>query len=71
MADDFEVSGCDEQTEPLFDHLRAQQMFGASVFSVRPSTTFGVSVDEFVAYWQIKRDKSRRGIVEIIEESTP
>jgi hypothetical protein len=70
MTDDFDVSTCDGQTEPLFDHLRAQQMFGASVFSVRPSTTFGVSVDEFIAYWQIKRDKSQHGIVEIIEETT-
>lgn len=71
MTDDFEVSSCDEQTEPLFDHLRAQQMFGASVFSVRPSTAFGMSVDEFIAYWQIKRDQSQHGIVEIIEETTP
>jgi len=23
-------------------------------------------VDEFIAYWQIKRDKSRHGIVEVI-----
>ncbi len=69
MTDDFEVSTCDEQTEPLFDHLRAQQVFGASVFSVRPTTTFGVSVDEFIAYWQIKRDQSQHGIVAVIEEA--
>ena len=25
------------------------------------------SVDEFVAHWQLKRDLTRRGIVEIVE----
>ena len=71
MADNFEVAECDEQTEPLFDHLRAQQVFGASVFSVRPSTALLVSVDEFIAYWQLKRDQSRHGIVEVILEEKP
>ncbi len=68
MADNFEMSECDEQARPLFDHLRAQQVFGASVFSVRPSTALLVSVDEFLAYWQIKRDQSQHGIVEVISE---
>lgn len=70
MTDNFDVSECDEQTEPLFDHLRAQQVFGASVFSVRPSTALLVSVDEFIAYWQIKRDQSQHGIVELVSEET-
>jgi len=26
------------------------------------------TVDEFIAYWQIKRDLSRHGIVEIVSE---
>ena len=68
MTDNFEPVECDEQTQPLFDHLRAQQVFGASVFSVRPSTALLVSVDEFIAYWQIKRDQSRRGIIEVVSE---
>jgi hypothetical protein len=38
IRDDFEVAECAEHTQPLFDHLHAQQIFGASVFSVRPST---------------------------------
>ena len=71
MTDDFDVRTCDEQTQPLFDHLRAQEIFGASVFSIRPSTAFRVSVDEFIADWQIKRDQSRHGIVEVISEQTP
>ncbi len=71
MTDTFEVAECDEQTQPLFDYLRAQRVFGASVFSIRPSTALLVSVDEFIAYWQIKRDKSRHGIVEVVSEETP
>ena len=70
MRDDFEVAECDEQTQPLFDHLHAQQIFGASVFSVRPSTALLATVDEFISYWQIKRDQSKRGIIEVrLEEA--
>jgi hypothetical protein len=69
LADDFDMGECDEKTRPLFDHLLAQRVFGASVFSVRPSTVLLETVDEFLAYWQIKRDQSRRGIVEVIWES--
>lgn len=68
MANDFEPGECNEHTQPLFDHLQAQQVFGASVFSVRPSTTLLASVDEFIAYWQIKRDQSKHGIVEVVSE---
>ena len=71
MTDNFEVAECNERTQSLFDHLGAQQVFGASVFSIRPSTALLVSVDEFIAYWQIKRDQSRHGIVEVISEETP
>lgn len=71
MAENFEVAECDEQTQPLFDHLRAQQIFGASVFSIRPSTSLLVSMDEFLGYWQTKRDKSPHGIVEVLSEEKP
>src|SRR4030095_6312863 len=70
MRDDFEVAECDAQTQPLFDHLPAQQIFGASVFSVRTSTALLGTVDEFISYWQIKRDQSKRGIIEVrLEEA--
>jgi hypothetical protein len=70
MRDDFAVAECDEQTQPLFDHLHAQQNFGASVFSVRPSTVLLATVDEFISYWQIKRDQTQRGIIEVsVEEA--
>ena len=70
MRDDFAVAECDEHTQPLFDHLRAQQIFGASVFSVRASTALLATVDEFISYWQIKRDQSKRGIIDVrLEEA--
>jgi len=64
------MAECDEQTQLLFDHLRVQQVLGASIFSVRPSTALLNSVDEFITHWQIKRDQSRRGIVEVVPEAT-
>jgi hypothetical protein len=35
------------------------------MFSVRPSTVLVAIVDEFISYWQIKRDQSKRGIIEV------
>ena len=29
----------------------------------------GESVEDFIAYWQLKRDGSQRGIVEVVPES--
>lgn len=49
----------------LFDHLAAQSYFGASIFWLRRLAVLG---DETVtvAEWQIKRDGSRRGMVEVV-----
>jgi hypothetical protein len=38
----------------------------SSIFWVRPGLLIGESLEDFVASWQIKRDGSRRGIVEVI-----
>ena len=65
MRDDFRLTDCDAETRPLFDHEQAEAAFGASVFWVRPSMLFLETLEEFIAHWQIKRDLSRRGIVEI------
>ena len=29
---------------------------------------FGETIEEFVSYWQIKRDGSKRGIIEVIAQ---
>ena len=67
MSTEFVYSECDEEIAPLFDHLRAQAEFGASIFAIRASSILLETVDEFIAYWQTKRDKSLRGIVEIVQ----
>ncbi len=66
MRDDFRQQECSVEAEPLFDHLRAQREFGASVFAIRPLHILLETVDSFILHWQIKRDKSQRGIVELL-----
>lgn len=67
MRNDFDVQAYDEETRTLFDHPRAEEAFGASVFWVRPALLFLETIEEFVAHWQITRDQTRRGIVEVRE----
>jgi len=63
--DDFDLTACDEETRKLFDHGKAEDEFGASVFWIRPSMLILETLDQFIAYWQIKRDRTLRGIVEV------
>ena len=65
MRNDFAVHACEEEARTLFDHPRAAEAFGASVFWVRPALLLLETLEEFIAHWQIKRDQTRRGIVEV------
>ena len=65
MRDDFDVQTCDEESQTLFDHLRAEETYGASVFWIRPALLVLETLEEFSAPWQITRDQTRRGIVEV------
>jgi predicted nucleotidyltransferase len=65
MADDFKWNDCTGETRDLFDHQRAAREFAASVFWVRPSAILLGTLQEFIAHWQVKRDKTTRGIVEV------
>ncbi len=65
MADDFDVAAYDEFARTLFDHEAATAEFGASIFWIRPSHIIGEPIEEFVSFWQRKRDQTLRGIVEI------
>jgi hypothetical protein len=64
MDDMFDVSALKGQVALLFDHVVAQTVFGASVFWVRRLAALG-GEDDFIARWQVKRDGSLRGIVEV------
>jgi hypothetical protein len=66
MDDTFRLEVCPIESRGLFDHAVAQARYGASIFWLRPGLLIGGSVDDFIAYWQIKRDGSKRGIVEVI-----
>ena len=68
MRDDFRERECDEETAPVFHHLRAQAELGASVFWTAPCGVLLETVDQFIEHWQVKRDHSRHGIVEVIRE---
>lgn len=68
MRDDLQEHDYDPDTFPMFDHLRAQRELGASLFVIRPGFIIGEEVDQFIAHWMVKRDLSRRGIVEVIPE---
>jgi hypothetical protein len=68
MRDDFREEDYAEDVLPVFNHRRAQHELSASVFWTRPGAILLETVDEFIAYWQVKRDHTLRGIVEIILE---
>ena len=65
MDDGFRLEDCPMESRGLFDHAVAQARYGASVFWLRPRMLIGESVEDFIAYWQIKRDRTQRGIVEV------
>jgi hypothetical protein len=67
MDDAFDASLVRGEAALLFDHAAAQAYFGASVFWVRRLAALG-GENAAIGYWQIKRDGSRRGIVEVVPD---
>ena len=65
MRDDFRSEDCPAESSVLFDHTRADDELGASIFWVRPNMLLGEPLDQFLTFWQTKRDGRRRGVVEI------
>ena len=66
MDDAFRLEECSIESRGLFDHALAQARFGASIFWIRPGLLIDEGIEDFIAYWQLKRDGSKRGIVEVI-----
>ena len=66
IQDNFRIGSCPEDARLLFDHARADRDLGASILWIRPSLLILETLDEFIAHWQVKRDQTKRGIVEII-----
>ena len=67
MGDSFDSSGVRGEAAIVFDHLAVQNVEGASVFWIRRQAAIGGEQD-VVEYWQTKRDKTQRGIVEVISD---
>jgi hypothetical protein len=65
MRDDFRPEHCQADAQVLFDHGRAHDELGASIFWVRPDMLLGEPLERFLSHWEVKRDGRRRGIVEI------
>jgi hypothetical protein len=66
MDDDFEAEGLGGEAAILFNHQWAQAYFGASVFWLRRVGALG-GEQATIEHWQVKRDGTRRGIVEVTE----
>ena len=68
MEDDFDMGLLTGEAHLLFvDHPVAQDHFGASVFWVRRMAAFD-GEQNIIEDWQIKRDGTKRSIIEIIGE---
>jgi len=67
MDDHFDVSELRNESAILFDHAAAQAYFGASIFWLRRLAALG-GEEATLEQWQIKRDGTRRGIVEVVTD---
>jgi hypothetical protein len=67
MEDTFDVSQLTGEVRLLFEHAAARAHFGASIFWLRRLAACN-GEQATIEYWQIKRDGSQRGIVEITQE---
>ena len=65
MEDSFDVRHVPPEAASVFDHSAAQNLLGASVFWIRRMAALG-GEGAAVADWQIKRDGTHRGILEVI-----
>jgi hypothetical protein len=66
MGNSFDASRLSGETVLIFDHIAAQDYEGASIFWVRRLAALG-GEEATVEHWQLKRDGTMRGIVEVIK----
>ena len=67
MEDSFDVDQVDGEAALVFDTQKTQDVLGASIFWICKQGAIS-SEQEAMEDWQIKRDDSRRGIVEVIHD---
>jgi len=66
MDDAFRLEDCPIESRGLFDHALAQARDGVSIFWIPPGLLVDESIEDFISFWQLKRDGSNRGIIEVI-----
>jgi hypothetical protein len=66
MEDTFDVGQVSGEAALIFDHVVTQNYEGASIFWIRRLAAFE-GEEATVAYWQLKRDGSQRGIIEVVK----
>jgi hypothetical protein len=66
MEDTFDASQSSGETALILDHVAAQNYAGASIFWIRRLAALE-GEEAAVEYWQLKRDGTKRGIVEVIK----
>jgi len=67
MEDAFDTNQVTGEAAIIFDHTATQNIEGASVFWIRRMAAIG-GEEKAMEHWQIKRDKTKRGIVEVISD---
>lgn len=67
MEDTFDANHVTGEAAMIFDHTATQNAQGASVFWIRRMAAIG-GEQTTLEYWQIKRDKTKGGIVEVIND---
>lgn len=65
MENHFDVATVSAEAGRVFDHTAAHNLLGASIFWI-PHAACSEGEEESVLYWTIKRDKTHRGIIEIL-----
>lgn len=65
MAADFKLEEAPRECQTLFAHADAEARYGASIFWLREGMLPDALVQEFFETWQMKRDGTTRGIVEV------
>jgi hypothetical protein len=68
MEDSFDVEQLTGEAKLIFDHMGAETYEGASIFWIRRMAALG-GEEAMIAHWQIKRDGSKRGVIEIVESA--
>jgi hypothetical protein len=66
MEDSFDVRELTAEVAILFNYVVAHNCEGASIFWMRRLSLLGKG-KKVIEYWQLKRDGTRRGVVEVIE----